>query len=120
MKNILIVDDEAINRELLLRVLQKEGYGVDEASNGAIALEMLQNKEYALICMDLDMPVMDGYEAISKIRADKENRSKIVVISANLDAKSIEKIFALGAEDYLHKPYNLQTMLKILKRQLEC
>ena len=118
MKSILIVDDEEINREVLHRVLKKEGYRVDEAINGKIALTLIEKNEYNLVFMDLNMPIMDGYEAIEVIRNRLKKEMSIVVLSANLDAKSIEKVLSLGANNYINKPYNLQTMLKILREYI--
>ena len=115
MKKALVVDDEEANRELLHKILYKEGYEVDEAEDGKISLEMVKNKNYDIIFMDLTMPIMDGYEAIDEIRNNLQKSVSIIVVSANLDKESIKRIFKLGANDYLHKPYNLQTMLKILK-----
>ena len=120
MKKILIVDDEEINREVLHRVLKKEGYSVDEAQDGKIALGLIEKNEYNLIFMDLDMPIMNGYEAIDTIRSRLKKEMSIIVLSANLDATSIKKVLDLGANDYINKPYNLQTMLKILREHISC
>ena len=118
MKKILIVDDEEMNREVLSMVLQKEGYSVDEAENGAVALQMIEKEEYALIFMDINMPIMDGYETIDAIKKRLQKQINIIVLSANLDKQSIERVLALGADNYIHKPYNLQSMLKILREYI--
>ena len=118
MKKILIVDDEELNREVLYRVLKKEGYSVDEAQNGKIALGLIEKNEYNLIFMDLDMPIMNGYEAIDAIRNQLKKEISIIVLSANLDASSIKKVLNIGANSYINKPYNLQTMLKILREYI--
>lgn len=120
MSRVLIVDDEADNRDLIVKVLSKEGMEVYEAENGEEALQMLASKEIDLILMDLMMPVMDGFETITHIRQTKSSRLPIITISAINDQGAIMQAKRLGADDYLTKPYDLVTMVQAVKGALKC
>ena len=109
MEKILLVDDEMMNRVVASKILKKEGYEVIEAEDGAQALEILQNqKDFALVLMDLMMPVMDGFAAIEAMKRDEALAAiPIIVISALSDKESIYKALEMGANDYLGKPFDL-------------
>jgi len=118
VKKILIVDDEILNRDVLSKVLKKECMLIGEAANGKEAIDLLSKKRFDLILMDLNMPIMDGFEAIHIIRDELKLRTPIITISAINDDENIEKAKLLGANDYLTKPYNLVTMVKVVKKNL--
>ena len=115
--NILIVDDVEINREILETIL--EGlYHVYHATNGMQALEMLESGErnYRLVLLDLDMPVMDGYTLLEKL--NQSNRIKelpVIIASCNNKQDSIIRAYELGAVDYFTKPYNAQIISRRVK-----
>lgn len=119
MKKILIVDDEMFNRDLIVKVLSKEGMEVHEATNGEEALTQIVEEDFDLVLMDLMMPVMNGFEAIEAIRTRLHQQIPIITISALDDRGSIERAKKLGADDFLTKPYDLATMLKIVKGALD-
>ncbi len=118
MKKVLIVDDEVLNRDLIVKVLRKEGMEVFEAENGEEALEQMRIKDFDLILMDLMMPVLNGFDTIKAIREQLHQEMPIVTLSAINDKSAIERAIALGANDYLTKPYNLMTMLNVVKGAL--
>ena len=118
MKKVLIVDDEVLNRDLIVKVLRKEGMKVFEAENGEEALEQMRIKDFDLILMDLMMPVLNGFDTIKAIREQLHQEMPIVTLSAINDKSAIERAIALGANDYLTKPYNLMTMLNVVKGAL--
>ncbi|MCF6341004.1 MAG: response regulator [Sulfurimonas sp.] len=108
MQNILLCDDELMNRKVASKILNKEGFNILEAKNGQEAIDILKERKVDLILMDLMMPVMDGFEAISIIKND-DNLCTIplIIISALSDKKAIHMGLRLGANEYLTKPYDI-------------
>ncbi len=102
--NVLIVDDNKMNLLIASRFLKKWQANVDEALNGQLAVDMVSNKVYDLIIMDLQMPVMDGFEAT---RAIKKNNPEIPIIALTADAmpETYNKALEAGMSDYLTKPF---------------
>ncbi|WP_438467302.1 two-component system response regulator [Marinomonas sp. PE14-40] len=118
---ILIVDDYEDNRYTLKRRLKRDGYkDCDEAENGQIALEMLAQKQYDLVLLDLMMPIMDGFEVLEQMRLNDEySHLPVIMISAADDLEKIAKGISLGAEDYLPKPFNPIILKARVKSALE-
>lgn len=111
-RRILIVEDEALNRELLGAILS-EDYEVSCAENGQQAWDMLQDRtaRYSLILLDLQMPVMDGYQLLEKLRK-KEEQKKTPVIVMTADASAEVSSIKLGAVDFLTKPYDMPEVIR--------
>jgi len=104
---ILVVDDQEYNRDVLARPLQKEGHEVAVAENGIQALELLQQRNFDLVLLDVMMPEMDGYAVLQRMKANSVFRDiPVIVISALDELESIVRCIELGAEDYLTKPFN--------------
>ena len=105
--NILVVDDNEINRLLASKVLAKWGVQVDFAENGELALEKVQMFQYDLILMDLHMPVMDGIEATKAIRklGGLYSRLPIIALTASLFSHELETITESGMDGYVIKPF---------------
>jgi serine phosphatase RsbU (regulator of sigma subunit) len=104
---ILIVDDNADNRELLARILARQGHTASMAVNGREALDALGRDPFDLMLLDIMMPVMGGIETLALLRADESLRNiPVIVVSALDDLDNIVKCIELGAEDYLFKPVN--------------
>ena len=104
--SVLIADDEPITRTLVRLLLERDGYSVVEAENGHQAVELAVRHTPSLIVMDLNMPTMDGYEAISRIRRVPGLESTpIVVVTMEDSAKAADQVLALGADDYIMKPF---------------
>ena len=109
---ILIVDDEPFNVDYLEQELDDLGYKTVSACNGQEALEKVQAESPDLILLDIMMPVMDGFEVLSHLKANPVTRDlPVIVISANTDLKSVVKGIQMGAEDYLPKPFE-DTLLR--------
>lgn len=105
--SILVVDDSISIRKFLTSSLSNQGYIIDEATDGANALLKLDSKRYDLIITDLEMPVMNGYELIEKIRNYKQDSlTPIFVLTSRATEKHKAKAFELGANDFLIKPLN--------------
>ena len=104
---ILVVDDNAANRDLLSRRLQREGYRVTSAAGGAAALTLIAAENFDLVLLDLMMPGMSGFEVLSRLKADESTRHlPVIMISALDELDSTVRCIAAGAEDYLPKPFN--------------
>jgi sigma-B regulation protein RsbU (phosphoserine phosphatase) len=103
---ILIVDDEPLNIDYLEQELEGSEYQVSSASNGQQALERVRAEAPDLILLDIMMPVMDGFEALGRLKADAASRDiPVIVISAASDLPNMVRGIQLGAEDYLPKPF---------------
>ena len=108
---ILIVDDNATNRDLLSRQVMAQGYQVATAADGKQAIEMIQTGVYDLILLDIIMPEIDGYEVLQWICSSIWRHIPTIVISALNEIDSVVKCIQTGAADYLAKPFN-PTLLK--------
>ncbi|WP_455212602.1 response regulator [Kaarinaea lacus] len=110
--SLLVVDDNEMNRDMLVRRLKPLGYHVDTACDGGQALEMLQNGTYDLVLLDIMMPVMDGFEVLQQMKLQKSLKSvPVIMITALDDTSSAARCIDMGAEDYLTKPFD-PTLLK--------
>jgi adenylate cyclase len=104
---ILVVDDNASNRDVLARRLTREGHQVVTASNGASALELIGSHEFDLVLLDLIMPQMNGFEVLRRLKATEHTQDvPVIVISALDELDSVVRCIESGAEDYLTKPFN--------------
>lgn len=107
MAQILVVDDNEMNRDMLSRRLVKQGYAVQTANDGAQALERLRSDNTDLVLLDIQMPVMDGHQVLAHMKKDEVLRDvPVIVISAQNELDSVVQCIELGAEDYLSKPFN--------------
>lgn len=104
---ILVVDDNPENREILERRLVRQGYAVESAENGDLALRMIGEHRYDLVLLDIMMPEVDGYEVLQRVKSDARMRDiPVIMISALDDIGSIVRCIERGAEDYLPKPFD--------------
>jgi CheY-like chemotaxis protein len=117
---VLIVEDENINRLYLKKILGKKGCVTDTALNGLEALNMVQNKNYNLILMDLTMPVMDGITSALKIREyEKSSELKpvpIIALTAHAYPEDRERCKEAGMDGYLAKPFQPADLMKEIDR----
>jgi adenylate cyclase len=105
--SILVVDDDRTNRLLLTRSLERLGHSVLTAPDGREALDLLAAHEPDLVLLDIVMPVMDGMTVLERMKADPALRDvPVIMISALEDLDSVVRCIELGAEDYLHKPFD--------------
>ncbi|MCA0389992.1 MAG: sigma-54 dependent transcriptional regulator [Bacteroidetes bacterium] len=108
-KKILVVDDEDIIRESISFILQKEGYQVDSAENGAIAYDMVQQTEYDLVISDIEMPEMKGIELLEKI-VRLNLHTSVIMITAYGSLETAIRALRAGAGDYLLKPLDFDEL----------
>jgi serine phosphatase RsbU (regulator of sigma subunit) len=105
-QKILIVDDEPFNVDYIEQELEDAGYETVSAVNGQEALDKVVSESPDLVLLDIMMPVMDGFEVLSRLKENPETRGiPVIVISASNDLKSMVRGIHLGAEDYLPKPF---------------
>ena len=116
-KKIMVVDDDMRNTFVLVEILEEKGAEVITASNGKEALDLVnENLDTNIILMDIMMPVMDGYEAIETLKANKDTKDiPIIAVTAKAMTKDKEKCLQVGANDCLTKPLNLETFVSVVK-----
>lgn len=104
---ILLVDDNEMNRDMLCRRLERWGYKVTEAENGQNALETLKTRQFDLILLDVLMPVLNGFDTVKQLKADKAtSHIPVIMISAMDEMDSMIRCIKIGAADYISKPIN--------------
>ncbi|MDR1964529.1 MAG: response regulator [Planctomycetaceae bacterium] len=114
---ILLAEDNRINQMVATEMLKMEGFNVDVASNGRIALEMLQNNHYDLVLMDIQMPEMDGLEATKAIRSDpKFNQLPILAMTAHAMTGDRELSLEAGMNDHITKPIDQALLFNALAK----
>lgn len=119
-KRIILIEDNPTNQKVATKMLERHGIVVDCAENGEIGLHMVKNYQYDLVLMDLQMPVMDGYETTRSIKAlDSENANvPIVALTAAAMVGEREKCLAAGMDDYLSKPVDYKLLIKTVHQYL--
>ncbi len=114
---VLLVEDNEINRELATEVLTRNKLVVDTASNGQEALIQLTRHSYDLVLMDIQMPVMDGYEAARAIRGELGlGNLPIIALTASSSSSVREKCMEAGMDDYLSKPIDIHELMEMIDR----
>lgn len=116
---ILVVDDHPVNRNMLKMLLGALGHTVDTADDGAQACAATEDEVYDLVLMDLEMPVMNGLQAILVIRARSCMPPRLVVVTADHSAESRAECLAAGADDVQTKPVDLAKLNAIVAKALE-
>ncbi|MBL4887208.1 MAG: response regulator [Flavobacteriaceae bacterium] len=115
--NILLVDDSEINQMLLMKLfISKGGYYIDLATNGKDAIDIASSRSYDLMLLDLDMPVMDGFETLKKIRSSKSEElmnTPVIVLSGKASEEDRKKALKLGARGYLTKPFDKNELFNL-------
>ena len=112
MTRILIVEDNEMNRDMLARRLQRKGYDVALAVDGAQGLSMARSAKPDLILMDMSLPGMDGWETTRRLRADEILRKiPVVALTAHAMAGDREKALAAGCDDYDTKPVDFNRLI---------
>ncbi|WP_432472821.1 putative bifunctional diguanylate cyclase/phosphodiesterase [Amphritea sp. HPY] len=118
--HILVVDDLATNRELLSRHLERTGYSVDVAEDGATALQKLNKGAYNLVLLDIMMPKVDGFMVLETLRQQfQASELPVIMISAMGDSENIVKALTLGANDFITKPFERKILLSRVRTQLD-
>lgn len=117
---ILIVNDSELNRELLAGMLGDE-YEIYQVENGKKAIDILEEnrEQFKLVLLDINMPVMDGYEVLSIMKRRKWlDKLPVIVISAEISGESVKKAYELGASDYFVRPFNVAIVLRRVRNMI--
>ena len=113
---ILVADDFADNRELFATALADAGYEVEEAENGQVALDIIGRRHPIVVVMDLSMPVLDGWEATKRIKADPATQGILVIaITGHATRASMQRAKDAGADAVVAKPCLPRDLLKLLR-----
>jgi putative two-component system response regulator len=105
--SMLVVDDNEMNRDLLSRRLQRQGYNVCIAENGQKAIDIISQKPFDLVLLDIMMPEVNGYQVLEYMKSDVRLRHiPVIMISALDELESVVRCVELGADDYITKPFN--------------
>ncbi|PAU95562.1 hybrid sensor histidine kinase/response regulator [Aliifodinibius salipaludis] len=119
---ILVAEDNKVNQMVTTKMLEKEGFVIDIVETGTEAIEYLEQNEYDLILMDVQMPEMDGYEATKKIRTMEKRTNKhipVIALTASAMEKDRELCLQAGMDDYIAKPVDKQDLIKTIKKVIE-
>jgi len=118
-RSILVVEDQEDNRQILRDLLNNAGYDMSEAENGADALAAFAKKRPDLILMDIQLPIMDGYEATRRLKADPATKSiPIIVVTSYALSGDESKARSSGCDAYVTKPYSPRALLAKIKEFL--
>lgn len=114
---VLLVDDNEINQEIAREILNQAGVFVEVANNGKDGLQQVKEQDFDCVLMDIQMPIMDGYEATKEIRKTFDKKSlPIIAMTANAMSGDKEKCLATGMNDYVSKPIKIAEFFKTLNR----
>ena len=119
MAKILIVEDNEMNRDMLSRRLIRRGYQIAMAVDGAEGIAMAQTESPDLVLMDMGLPVIDGWEAARRLKAEPSTRAiPVIGLTAHAMAGDREKVIAAGCDDYDTKPVELPRLLQKIEALL--
>ena len=121
-KKVLVVEDNDLNREIVVEMLKEEGLVAESVVNGSLAFERVKKlgvDYYDFVLMDIQMPVMDGYEATRRIR-ELENGDKLCIIALSANAEKEDKLKSVqaGMDDHIGKPVDIKELLRILRSKI--
>lgn len=120
MNKVLITEDNPVNRELLREVLETRDYSVVEATNGQEALRIIEETQPDIVLLDLNMPVLDGYATVERIRANPSwVKLPVLAVTAYAMQGDREKILNSGFDGYLSKPVKSPLLFEELERLLK-
>jgi len=119
-KTILVVEDNVMNLQLMVNLLEHNGYEVLEAGNGVEAVLLARQQHVDLILMDMQLPVMSGFEAVKMLRSDEMTAGiKIIAVTSFALAEERERILAAGVDEFIAKPIDTREFPKVIERILE-
>ena len=117
--DLLVVDDNRVNRLLLGRGLEEQGHSVEFAEHGGEALDLLGREQFDLLLLDVMMPPPDGYDICQRVRADARWKdTKIIMLTARGRDVEREKGLAMGADDYITKPFSTKDVVAQVEKVL--
>jgi len=119
MTKILLVEDNEINRDMMVRRLQRRGYFLVVAVDGQQAIDMAKSEKPDLILMDMSLPVVDGWEATRRIKSDPDVKNIMVIgLTAHAMVGDREQALKAGCDDYATKPVDFEKLVELINRLL--
>lgn len=117
-KNVLVAEDSSVIQNLLKKILLFENCKITSAKDGQSVLDKYEKGDYDLIIMDFNLPVMNGLEAIKKIRALKNKKGKVPIIGISGNAKNLPEstFFEAGVDEYMQKPLDYDKIIELVKK----
>jgi CheY-like chemotaxis protein len=120
MAKILLIEDNEMNRDMLSRRLERRGYQVVIAEDGATGVSMAKSEDPDLVLMDMSLPILDGWEATRQIKASPDTKGiPVIALTAHAMAGDEEKALAAGCNDYETKPVDLPKLLSKIEALLQ-
>ena len=117
MTTILLVEDNDVNREMLRRRLQRRGYEVKEAMDGQEAMDKAQTEHPSIILMDMSLPVIDGWEATTRLKNDPATHDiPVIGLTAHAMVEDRQKALNAGCDEYATKPVEFEKLLATIER----
>jgi len=116
--NVLLAEDTPANQKLITHILRKRGHNVAVANNGREAVELAAQETFDLILMDVQMPIVDGFQATSEIRASADSRSArlpIIAMTAHAMQGDRERCLAAGMDEYITKPIDMRRLIQLVE-----
>ena len=115
-KQVLVIDDDAVLLQALDRILREEGYNVCLAADGVQGMALLREVKPDLVLLDIKMPGPDGHLTLDRIR--QESDVPVVMVTVDRDPNSLRKAFALGANDYISKPFKVKELVARVRSKM--
>lgn len=119
MGKILVIDDDPSIRDLVKYILEKEGHQIFLAENGAEGVELFEQEEPQLVLLDLQMPVMDGFEFLKHIEPSPDAPFLVIILTGCDDDENIRESFDLGACIFMRKPLETAEVSRVVNKALE-
>jgi DNA-binding response OmpR family regulator len=118
MANILVVEDNEIMALSIQKLFERNGFTASIAKDGMEAMEKLMDAKFDLVITDLTMPHVTGFQLIEAIKRNEYNDIKIIVVTSSTNESVISETFALGADDYITKPFNVKDLMTRVQKLL--
>lgn len=120
MGKVLTIEDDVLLRETLTEILEVYGHTVVQAENGEEGIEMFSESSPDLVLCDINMPKMDGFEVLKKLKiiVGEADMPPFIFLSAKTEKKNIQQALDLGAVDFVSKPYSAPELLKLIDSRL--
>ncbi len=118
---VLVTEDEAINRMYITTILERNGWDIDEASDGLEAVECIKNNKYDVVLMDISMPRLNGIDATIQIRQEEkgDEHLPIIALTAHAFPSDRKKFLEAGMDDVVVKPLNEETLIEVISRHVD-
>ena len=118
-KKVLIAEDSSVIQNLTKKILQFQNFDIQSVKNGKELLESIEKENYDVILLDINMPVMDGIEAVTELRKHADAVKKatpVIAITGNAANHSVEYLKSVGFTEYLQKPLNFDHLVELVKK----